>query len=315
MSLNSIPPLDSETVSYRVIHETTYEYSSPVQLSQQLIRLTPRNTDWQHCHVHRVDISPLPMESSELDDYFGNKVRQFALHAPHSELIVKVESVVSVSSHTPRASLEKTIPWELARTWLHGVVGASVLDPSHYVFASPHVPISTELAAYAKPSFTADKPLLKAVLDFTSRIYRDFSFDPEATTVSTPVETVLKNRKGVCQDFAHLQIACLRSLGLAARYVSGYILTLPPPGQERLVGADASHAWVSVYCPEVGWVDIDPTNNLLVDTQHICVAWGRDFSDISPMRGVILGGGYHEVDVSVTVEPCDLMKTLAKYKE
>jgi transglutaminase-like putative cysteine protease len=290
---------------YRIRHETEYSYASPVQLSRQLLRLMPRSAPWQDCLAHEVRVKPEPAEWSWIEDFFGNPVAQFALYTPHLELLVVVESRVAVRSHVPSVAPSKTIPWEMAREWLHAGKGGAALDPAQYLFASPHVPVSSSLAAYARQSFRVGQPLLASALDLTRRIYRDFKYDPKATTISTPVETVLKQKRGVCQDFAHLQIACLRSLGLAARYVSGYLLTHPAPGKERLVGADASHAWISVYCPDLGWVDLDPTNNLMPDTEHITVAWGRDFSDVSPMRGVILGGGEHELDVRVTVRPED----------
>ena len=294
-----------DALRYRILHETEYKYGNLVQLSRQLLRLTPRESPWQKCLSHEIRVTPEPAEWAALDDFFGNPVIQFALQVPHRELLVEVESRVEVRSHAPLLDPETSVTWDKARDWLMHTVGAAVLDPSQFLFASPHVPVTRELAAYARPSFPPERPLLAAVLDLTKRIHDDFEFDAEATEVSTPVVTVLEDRRGVCQDFAHLQIACLRSLGLAARYVSGYILTHPPEGQERMVGADASHAWVSVYCPDLGWVDLDPTNNLLVDNQHITVAWGRDFSDVSPMRGVILGGSQHELDVRVTVMPED----------
>jgi len=162
---------------------------------------------------------------------------------------------------------------------------------------------SPVLAEYTAPSFTKERPLLEAVADLTGRIHRDFTFDRTATTVATPLQTVFRTRRGVCQDFAHLEIACLRSLGLAARYVSGYLESVPPPDQPRLTGADASHAWVSVFCPPVGWVDVDPTNDVLADERHVTVAWGRDYGDVSPLRGVILGGGQHALHVGVSVVP------------
>ncbi len=294
----------SNAVTYHVIHETAYRYAGPVQLSRQLVRLRPRNTPWQECSWHVIRVEPEVAEWSEMDDFFGNTVVQFALQAPHERLVVEVESHVVVQHRQLALTPEQTTPWERVRDWLHGENGGSALDPAQYLYASPHVPVLRSLAEYARPSFPAGRPLLEGVLDFTARIFKDFRFDPTATTVSTPVETVLKNKRGVCQDFTHLQIACLRSLGLAARYVSGYLLTKPPPGKPRMIGADASHAWVSVFCPELGWVDVDPTNNLLVNQDHVTVAWGRDFSDISPMRGVIFGGGGdHELDVRVTVAP------------
>lgn len=288
---------------YRVHHTTDYRYSSPVQLSRQLLRLTPRQTGWQQVHSHAIRVTPKPTEWVELQDFFGNPMVQFALQQPHNALRVAVESRISVLPHAPSGDPKATPPWEQVRDSLTGRLGPDLLEPGQFLFASPHVAITHALARYASHSFTPGRPLLDALLEFTARIFGEFRFDPHATTISTPVEQVLAERRGVCQDFAHLQIACLRSLGLPARYVSGYILTHPPPGQARMIGADASHAWVSVWCPPLGWVDLDPTNNHLVDTQHITVAWGRDFSDVSPMRGVILGGGAHKLDVGVTVEP------------
>lgn len=288
---------------YRVRHETEYRYETAVQLSRQLIRLEPRETAWQSSLAHQLSITPEPLERISLADFFGNHLIQFDLQSPHHTLQVTVDSLVQVSPRLSQDQALHTPPWHSIRNWLQASLGSAVLDPSQYLFASPHVPITPALADYARPSFSKDRPLLDALMDFTQRIKQDFKFDPEATDVSTPVEEVLQSRRGVCQDFAHLQIACLRSLGLAARYVSGYILTHPPKGKPRMIGADASHAWVSVFCPDYGWVDVDPTNNLLVNQEHITVAWGRDFSDVSPLRGVILGGGRHDLDVRVTVMP------------
>lgn len=293
-----------EPVRYRVRHETEYTYTASVLLSRQLLRLKPRDCPWQSCEKHRVRVTPEPAEWVEFDDFFHNHVVQFALQTPHEELRVDVESLVNVIPHASQDDLDFDLPWEAVRNQLQTGTGEPVLDPSQFLFASPHVPVGRDLAAFARASFPPKRPILQGVMHLTHRIFEEFKFDPAATTIATPVTTVLKEKRGVCQDFAHLQIACLRSLGLAARYVSGYILTNPPPGQERLIGADASHAWVSVYCPELGWVDVDPTNDLLVDTQHITVAWGRDFSDVSPLRGVILGGGGgHDLEVRVTVMP------------
>jgi transglutaminase-like putative cysteine protease len=182
-----------------------------------------------------------------------------------------------------------------------------LLEPAQFLYESPHVELFRDLAAYAEPSFAKGRDMLGAASDLARRIHADFTFDPKATSVSTPLREVLAKRRGVCQDYAHFMAGCLRMLGLPARYVSGYILTAPPPGKPRLVGADASHAWVSVWCGEAGganaWVDVDPTNNMLVGEQHVTLAWGRDFSDVTPMRGVILGGGEQELEVRVTVTP------------
>jgi transglutaminase-like putative cysteine protease len=283
-----------------VIHETHYAYETPVVVSQQLLHLTPRVLDWQTLETHHIRIDPVPGELSARFDYYGNPVSHLLLAAPHASLAVRAESTVNT---IPRPAGGSGVPWEIARTRLHGLAGEPLLEPAQFLYESPHVETSRELAAYAAPSFARDRGVLDAAFDLTRRINADFAFDSKATSIATPLREVMKIRRGVCQDFAHLMIGCLRTLGLAARYVSGYILTTPPPGRPRLIGADASHAWVSVYCPLNGWVDMDPTNNCLVDDEHVTLAWGRDFSDVTPMRGVILGGGEQELDVRVTVSP------------
>ena len=295
------------SIRYHVVHETIYRYESPVSLSRQHLHLTPRDCPWQHCIKHEIGIDPEPTLMLSRFDHFGNPVRQFAIEASHKQLIVRAESLIDV---LPRWSgaLPDSPPWEAVQKALAYKAHPVRLEANSLLFESPYVRVKREFAAYAKPCFTPRRPLLEAVQALMQRIHGEFEFDPEATTVSTPVLKILEDKRGVCQDFAHLMLACLRSLGLAARYVSGYLLTQPPPGKPRLVGADASHAWVSVYCPDADggcWVDFDPTNNLLPDTQHITVAWGRDFGDVSPLRGVILGGEEHELDVAVTVSPWD----------
>jgi transglutaminase-like putative cysteine protease len=240
--------------------------------------------------------------STERTDFFGNPVTFFTIQEPHHELTVTAHHMVSVS---PFALPEpaQTPAWEEVRQVLSSDRGPRSLDVYQFVFDSPYVTTDPELADYAAASFAAGRPLLEAVLDLTRRIHTDFRYDTKATTVATPLSEVFSARRGVCQDFAHLQIGCLRSLGLAARYISGYLLTTPPPGQQRLVGADASHAWLSVYCPGFGWIDVDPTNNQVPSDQHILLAWGRDYDDVSPIKGVILGGGQHTVSVAVDVVP------------
>ncbi|MGE5319786.1 MAG: transglutaminase family protein [Hyphomicrobiaceae bacterium] len=288
---------------YRVLHDTHYHYEAPVLLSQQLLHLTPRTCSWQSCESHRITIQPSATERDERDDFFGNRQVLFALDTPHTELVVAAESVVAVRPHAPDPARAPSPPWEAVRALERSAGDASTLEACQFRYASPLVRTSPEVLRFAHPAFAPGRPLLEVMLDLSRRIHDQFAFDPDATTVATPLEEVLAHRRGVCQDFAHLALACLRAHGIAARYVSGYLLTTPPPGQPRLVGADASHAWVSVFIPELGWVDIDPTNNLLPDTRHITVALGRDFSDVSPVRGVILGGGEHEVEARVTVEP------------
>lgn len=285
---------------YQVLHETSYKYESPVVLSQQLLHLCPRELAWQSLRSHRIAIEPEPTETSAREDYFGNPVTQIMLAAPHSSLAVRAESQVTVA---PRPAPAGDDSWENLRDRLRRTGAESPGEPVQFLFESPHVECLRELSAYAAPSFPPARSALEAARDLARRIHADFKFDPKATSVSTPLREVLAKRRGVCQDFAHLMTGCLRTLGLAARYVSGYILTTPPPGKPRLVGADASHAWVSVYCGESGWVDFDPTNDCLVDEEHVTLAWGRDFSDVTPMRGVILGGGEQELAVRVTVTP------------
>jgi len=289
-------------MNYRVTHETIYRYESPVVLSQQLLHLTPRVLDFQALGEHRIRILPAPAETVSRDDYFGNPVTQILLAAPHASLSVRTESAVSV---TARAYAVGSEAWEALRERLRSPSGEALLEPAQFLYESPHVECFRDLAAYAEPSFAPGRPTVDATRDLARRIHADFTFDPRATSVSTPLREVLAKRRGVCQDYAHFMIGCLRTLGLAARYVSGYILTAPPPGKPRLVGADASHAWVSVWCGNGrgSWVDIDPTNDMLVGDQHITLAWGRDFSDVTPMRGVILGGGEQELEVKVTVVP------------
>lgn len=285
---------------YRVTHLTEYDYSAPVTLAHHLAHLTPRDLSRQRLRHHELCIEPQPAVLQERDDALGNHYAVFIIQQSHRQFRIKSVSDVEVQPR-PDYAVEQTPSWELVRESLPGDLSPHGLDVYQYLFDSALVKCSRELADYAQESFATGRPLLAAALDLTRRIFEDFVFDPAATTVSTPLHDVLASRRGVCQDFAHLQIGCLRSMGLAARYVSGYIETDPAPEQEKLHGTDASHAWVSVYCPGMGWVDLDPTNNLLVSDRHITVAWGRDYGDVTPLRGVILGGGQHSLRVGVSV--------------
>jgi transglutaminase-like putative cysteine protease len=293
---------------YNVFHETKYAYDSMVTLSQQLLHMTPRNTKYQFCEWHKLNLSPSPAERIQNVDYFGNFSDYLAIFTPHKELVVASKFSVNLDNRPKLVDMTESPNWEEVRRQLN-INSNKNLEAVSYLFSSPKVKCSEALVEYAMPSFGQGRPLIDAVFDLTKRIYHEFEFDPGATDVSTPLDQVLAGRSGVCQDFAHLMIGCLRSIGLSCRYVSGYILTHPPAGSERLIGADASHAWVSVYCPVYGWVDFDPTNNSLVQHEHITVAWGRDFSDVSPMRGVVLGGGEQKLKVSVTVTPEELIAT------
>ena len=287
-----------------IVHETQYRYSAPVVLSHQLLHLTPRTLPWQTCERHRIAVEPTAGELTEREDYYGNRTVQLLVAAPHEALVVRAESDVSVKARARERRSVQKVSWEAVRGRLHSLDARPLVEPAEFLYESPHVERLRELTDYAVKSFTARRGILEAASDLARRIHKEFTFDRTATSVSTPLRQVLKDRRGVCQDFAHLMIGCLRSIGLAARYVSGYILTAPPPGRPRLVGADASHAWVSVYCGErAGWVDIDPTNNCIVSDAHVTLGWGRDFGDVTPMRGVILGGGEQELEVRVTVTP------------
>lgn len=287
---------------YRVTHETTYVYSDKVTSAHQLAHLKPRNTPWQRVSYHKLDIEPSPVERYEGTDYFGNGVVRFMIDAPHDVLRVTAESVVEIDSHAPDAATVSP-PWEEALA-TPGVWGPQVdLDLEQYRLASPMVPVLPESGDYARESFTAGRPWLEAALELARRIHAGFSYDPKATTVTTQVREVLEHRRGVCQDFAHLMLSCLRSLGLPARYVSGYVLNYVPEGRARLSGADASHAWVAAHCPQLGWVAFDPTNGKLADLEFVTLGWGREFSDISPLSGVVLGGATQTLSVVVNVQP------------
>lgn len=300
-----------EPVRYHVLHETRYDYGSNISLSQQQLHLSPRFLPWQQVHEQRIVIEPTPTWRRDGLDAFGNPVSWISFNAPHDSLCIRSAMNIAVLPHLPdEAMLEASIPWEELRERLAYDALEPLpedLDAARFLFESPHVRVKHELAAYAADCFPPGVPVLLGARALMAKIFEEFEFDPEATTVSTPVLEVLEKKRGVCQDFAHLMIACMRALGLAARYVSGYLLTRPPPGKPRLIGADASHAWVSVYAPGTAdnWVDFDPTNNLLPDTEHITLAIGRDFTDISPLRGIILGGGGAEPEVAVTVVPLD----------
>jgi transglutaminase-like putative cysteine protease len=281
---------------YRVRHETIYEYSDPVSVSHHVLRLTPRDLPGQIRRSSRISIHPVPQVHCTVHlDYFGNSVTSFSLQEPHERLTVEASSQLEVLESAP-PDFSQSPPWETVPQRL-----SEDLDACQFAFDSKRVTASPELAAYAAPSFPPNRPLLEAVRDLTARIHQDFRFDNKATEVTTPVETFFEKRRGVCQDFSHLQIACLRSLGLPARYVSGYLRTVPPEGKPRLIGADASHAWCSVWSPGSGWTDFDPTNDCVPTGGHITVAWGRDYSDVSPIHGVLLGGARHTLHVGVDV--------------
>jgi transglutaminase-like putative cysteine protease len=285
---------------YEINHATRYEYHGSVSLAHHLVHLSPRPTPRQLCLSQTLAIDPVPGTLTTRADYFGNAASLFTIAAAHKHLEVVFRSRVAVApAFVPESS--ESPPWESVRGLCRGDRSGFSLEAMEFVHDSPRVGIDAAYASYAAPSFAPGRPVMDAVMDLARRIHADFAFDPKATSVSTTVEEFFQARRGVCQDFAHLQIACLRSLGLPARYVSGYLETDPPPGQTKLVGSDASHAWVAFFCPGVGWIDVDPTNNCLPSLRHITVAWGRDYGDVSPLRGVLLGSGKHVLAVSVDV--------------
>ena len=289
---------------YRVTHRTTYKYNATASIGNHLACLKPRTLPWQTVRNFGLTIHPEPSSLIERIDYFGNTLHVFSIQDQHKELIVETRSDVEVNRYLHESPADYS-SWETAVDGLRQDRSPAGLDAYQFRFRSPRIRLRRVLADYALQSLTPDRPIREALLDLTARVHRDFQYQPDATNVRTTVEEVFEKRRGVCQDFAHLQIACLRSLGLAARYVSGYLRTIPPPGMPRLVGADASHAWLSVYWPGSGWLDLDPTNNVVPTNNHITVAWGRDYSDVSPLRGLILGGGLQALKVAVDVEYLD----------
>ncbi|MFT5523814.1 MAG: transglutaminase-like putative cysteine protease [Pirellulaceae bacterium] len=293
---------------YKVVHTTNYEYSEVVPVCQNVIHLAPRNLPRQKCDDFRLVIQPEPLNLEHRMDYFGNQASHFSIERPHRGLTVAAMSQVVVFP-PPKISPAETPPWEDVAFRIGDERSVAALDAYQFTIESKAIGQFEELGEYARKSFTRGRSILDAALELTHRIYQDFAFDTKATNIYTQVKEVFEKRQGVCQDFAHLQIGCIRSLGLAARYVSGYLRTIPPPGKTRLVGADASHAWLSVYCGEKGWVDVDPTNNARASTDYVTVAWGRDYGDVCPIQGVIVGGGKHNMSVSVDVEPVEPVPT------
>lgn len=289
---------------YKITHTTSYAYSEPVRVCHNLVLLTPREDGNVRCKSHRLLIRPTPQASSRRKDFFGNQVHAFSIEENHRSLTVTASSRVNVDlvDYPPP---EESTPWETIRDGLTTGTDPLWFEAAPFLFDSPRIHRRAAFAEYAAESFAPERPILEAVLDLTRRIHAEFAYDAKATTVSTGIEEAFLMKKGVCQDFAQIQIACLRSLGLAARYVSGYLRTIPPPGKPRLVGADQSHAWCSVYCGALGWVDVDPTNDAICKTDHVPLAWGRDYDDVTPIKGVFLGGGQHQLRVSVDVAPME----------
>ncbi|MEZ4862825.1 MAG: transglutaminase family protein [Caldilineaceae bacterium] len=311
----------TKPTTFRIIHKTEYRYDAPASLCYNEARLLPRTFSnarvQQLCLTTNVRVEPAWDDHRERTDFYGNRVLYYSIRQPHEAMSITVTSRVQLlpipsnevqagsDRATPAASQPGGPPWESVRAQLRGDLAPAALEARQFVMSSPLVPILPEAARYAATSFSLNRPIISAAQDLMARIYRDFTFMPGVTTIATPLEEVLTTRRGVCQDFAQLMIGCLRAQGLAARYVSGYLETLPPPGQVKLQGVDASHAWCALYVPDVGWLDFDPTNNLTPHDQHITLGWGRDFADVTPLKGIFFGDGRHQLKVSVDMERVD----------
>lgn len=292
-------------MKYSVRHTTKYEYPSDVVIGYNMVHLKPRDLKDQTCENFRLVISPEPETVNHRQDYFGNPCSLFNVDQPHRRLTVTAISEV----HVQRAEISdgfETPSWKAVVDEVVAAESSEALEATQYCCGSPDIVAFEGLKAYALESFSNDRPILDAAVDLMRRIFEDFQYDPAATSVNSQIREAFEKRRGVCQDFAHFQIGCLRELGIPARYVSGYIRTLPPEGEEKLVGSDASHAWLSVWCgTQAGWIDLDPTNNQLVGNDHITVAIGRDYGDVCPVKGVIVGSNSQNLSVSVAVEPVE----------
>ncbi len=287
-------------MKYRVTHNTGYKYSAPASLSQNELFLFPRKTATQEVLEISLQLDPVPQYLHSRTDYFGNSAHVFMVHHPHCELTVSATSLVETGKpYVPEPN--STQPWEAVVQRLIDHKEYDELEAYQFTFESPLITLGHSSLVYITSSFPPGMPVLAGASDLVRRIYTEFSYDKTASNVETTVEQALASRKGVCQDFAHVAISCLRTLGLAARYVSGYLETIPPPGKPKLVGADASHAWISLFVPDHGWVDLDPTNNLFANETYVTVAWGRDYGDVAPVKGVVMGGGVHKLSVMVDV--------------
>lgn len=293
-------------IRYAISHETVFDYTFGVAISHHLLHLTPRATEFQSIEDWAITLDPTPAIRKRSRDFFGNPVEHLTIQDRHDKLVVTAVGHVTVSN-PPLPNPEDTAPWETARIDPSGRAAGETMAAQPFSYASPMTRSGPGVVDWVRESFTPGRPILEAAIELNTRIFTEFEYDPAATTISTPVDKVFELKRGVCQDYAHLMLAGLRGLGLPARYVSGYLLTYPPPSGEKLQGSDASHAWISIRVPDHGWVDLDPTNNKLATTEHITLAWGRDYGDVSPVRGAIVGGGEHEVEVKVDVRPIEAL--------
>ncbi|MBZ5857532.1 transglutaminase family protein [Flavihumibacter profundi] len=292
-------------MEYQVTHTTEYEYNNSVSLCHNMAKLLVRNTATQLCKNTEIEITPQPDILREYEDYFGNKVIYFAIQKEHRRLAVTVKSQVKkIVADKAELSFFAGTSWEQVKQQVLEP-GEENFNARQYISETPVTAANEDIAAYAAQFFTPGRPFLEAANDLMQQIYLDFEFNPRFTTVATPLTEVMKFRKGVCQDFAHLAIACVRTMGLPVRYVSGYLETVAPIGKPKLTGVDASHAWFAVYVPQLGWIDFDPTNNMIPGMRHITIGWGRDYTDITPLKGVILSSGHHQLRVLVDVKRLD----------
>ena len=290
---------------YKVLHKTAYQYQYPVSVSHHTARLTPLTNEGQTCESHNLLVAPECSDIIQRIDYFGNQVQFFSIQLPHDTLTVESRAQVEVLNR-PVDLTALTQSCGDVRRALRDTGRADLLEAKQYLFPTEITPAEGDTLLFAQRFLSGDAPVGQALQGMLNLFAEEFQFDAEATEVSTPVGQVLAQRRGVCQDFAHLALSALRAWGLSAAYVSGYILTEPPEGKERLAGADASHAWISVYVPEAGWVELDPTNRKVCGDEYIRVAHGRDFFDVSMLSGAVTGGGEHSVDVEVTVTPLEI---------
>lgn len=287
---------------YSVKHITTYKYAARVTNCYNLANLIPRNTQRQKCINSRISISPEPIHTNRRTDYFGNQCFHFEIQQDHIELEITAESLIDIQETNQALNFDLGMSYGDALNYYREAATNDIIKAREFVLDSPMIKVTEQIAEFAQPSFSLNRPLNSCVAELNKRIFEEFTYTPGFTTIATPLSEVLEHRRGVCQDFAHLEIACLRAMGIPAKYVSGYMETLPPPGQEKLVGADATHAWISYLSPEEGWIEMDPTNDMRAGTQHIVAAEGRDYYDVTPIKGVIFGGGKGPIlEVSVDV--------------
>ncbi|NBR05983.1 MAG: transglutaminase family protein [Planctomycetes bacterium] len=286
-------------MKYLIKHTTSYTYLDTVSLCRNIIHVSPREYEYQRNIYENITVTPTPEIIEHQKDYFGNKVYFFTIEKPHKNLTIVAEYETEVIQKDHRDFSD--IPWEKVIELFHNDSSIETIQALEFLYDSYYVQKHDDWKEYAQISFQPGRTFLGSIMDLTSRIYKDFKYQPNATTIATPLHDVFLQKSGVCQDFSHFQIACLRSLGIPVRYVSGYLLTNPKSDKQSLIGSDASHAWIQVYYPGFGWFDFDPTNNLQPSDQHIIIGWGRDYDDVSPVKGIILGGENHTINVGVSV--------------